>query len=229
MKRSITLLSVFGFALVLAGCVSNSRVQSAMPADAKVLQANGYGRFDGGAGANVNYRWLSAQQSAKLNAYRGLAQQLYYEPLGSNKTVGTQVMSNEVYRIYLDTYLREARATDYRTVSDSLKTTLELKLTPRFYQCMSGDVAEANRCIREDGKLPITRLGYNAAEIKTVNLACGMADCSDQFYVKGFSKQPGAVDGALLDTGFYDVQWMVNTGVRILLNYLIVNGFVNAL
>lgn len=231
MRLGKTLFAVFGLLLIFTGCASTggSKTGQAEPFSEKTMQASGYGQFDDSGRLSVNYRWLSAEQSAKLNAYRGLAHQLYYEPLGGNKTVGSQVMSHEVYRVYLDTYLRNARASDYRTVKDSLKTTLELKLTPRFYQCMGGDVDQTSRCIQEDGKLPITRLGYNAAETRTVNLACGRGDCSDQFHVKGFSKNRGAVDSALLETGFYDVQWTVNTGLRILFNYLLVNGFVNAL
>jgi len=232
MKRCKALFAVFGVLLIfVTGCASTGGSQSSQAGlfREKTLQANGYGQFEDSGRVNVNDRWLYAQQSAKLNAYRGLAHQLYYESLGENKTVGSQVVQHEVYRVYLDIYLRNARATDYRTINDSLKTTLALKLTPRFYQCMGGNIAQASQCIQQDGKLPITRLGYNAAETRTINLACGRGDCSDQFYVKGFSKKRGSVDRALLNTGLYDVQWTVNTGLRILFNYLLINGFVNAL
>lgn len=229
MNPGKSLIVVFCLALVSVGCASKggARGELAIPASGKVLQAHGYSRFDDSGRLGVNHRWLSAQQSAKLNAYRALAHQLYYEPLPGNKTVGSQIIADEIYRVYFDIYLRQARASDYRAVKDSLKTTLELKLTPRFYQCMGGDVVQANRCIQEDGKLTMTRLGYNAAETRTVNLACGTRDCSDQFYVKGFSKSRNAVDDVLLDAGFYDVEWTANMGLRILLNYLLINGFLN--
>lgn len=231
MKRGKTLFTVLGLVLVLAGCAGNSVKQAdrAMPAGDKVVRASGFSRFDNSGRLNVNHRWLSAQQQAKLSAYRGLADQLYYEPLGGNKTVGSQVVSHEVYRVYLDTYLRGARSSDYRAVSDSLKTTLELKLTPRFYQCMSGDEEQANRCIQEDGKLALTRLGFKPATTTSLNFACAASDCSDQFHVGGFSRDRRGVNGALLNAGFYDVEWTVNTGVRILLNYLLINGFINVL
>lgn len=230
MKAGESLIIIFCLALVSVGCVSKGGEQGELviPANGKVLQAHGYSRFDNSGRLAVNHRWLSAQQSAKLNAYRALAHQLYYEPLPGNKTVGSQIIADEIYRVYFDSYLRQARASDYRVVKENLQTTLELKLTPRFYQCMGGDVMQANRCIQEDGKLPITRLGYNAAETRMVNLACGVADCSDQFYVKGFAKSRNVVDGVLLDTGFYDVEWTTNMGFRILLNYLLINGFFNA-
>lgn len=222
-----TALIIVLIALVLSGCASvNGRD---VVSTSKTLVASGHSRFDDSGRLSVNNRWLSAQQLAKLNAYRSLADQLYYEPLGDNKTVGSQVMSHEVYRVYLDIYLRSARTADYRTAQNDLKTTLELTLTPRFYQCMSGDVVLAGQCIQEEDKLAFTRLGYKTATKTTANLACDRVDCSDQFYVSGFSNQRNAVDGFLLDTGFYDVQWTVNTGARTIFNYLIINGFINAL
>lgn len=224
--------------LMLTGCAHVDSRDSAnlAPTMTKTLVASGYSRFnDSMGGQKINQRWYSAQQLAKLNAYRGLADQLYYEPLvkngsqGVNKTVGTQVISDEVYRIYLDTYLREAQAVDYLTVKDSLKATLQLKLTPRFYQCMGGDITQVRQCLKEDDKLAFTRLGYKTANVASSNMACGTPDCSDQLYVKGFSKDRNTVDDALLDAGFYDAEWTVNTGARTLFNYLLIYGFLNAL
>jgi hypothetical protein len=224
-------LTMILLSLVLLGCagVNSPTAAADTPVSNKTLVASGHSQFDDSGRLSVNNRWLSAQQMAKLNAYRGLADQLYYESLGGNKTVGSQVIGHEVYRVYLDIYLRSARAADYRTAQNNLKATLELTLTPRFYQCMSKDVAFAAQCIQEADKLAFTRLGYKTAAKTTANLACDGVDCSDQFYVSGFSKKVNAVDAVLLDGGFYDVQWTVNTGARTLFNYLIVNGFINAL
>ncbi len=216
-------------ALFLCGCssVEHRRVSNGQATE-KILKADGYSRFGDVGQYKLNQRWLSAQQMAKLNAYRGLADQLYYEPLGQNKTVGSQVMQHEVYRVYLDTYLREARATDYQTLQENLKTTLQLKLTPRFYRCMT-DISMASQCLREDNKSSFTRLGYKTASTGVVNMACGMPDCSDQLSVSGFSRERNGVDDALLGLGFYDVEWTLNTGARTFFNYLLINGFMNAL
>lgn len=218
-------LMLFG----LTGCASvNSRDPAVSGfATPKTLEATGYSRFDDSGKLNINHRWLSAQQVSKLNAYRGLADQLYYEPLGNSKTVGSQVMSHEVYRVYLDVYLRSAKATDYRTVKDSLKTTLKLELTPEFYQCMRGSVSQASQCLHKDDKLAFSRLGYKTATTTTANLACSNLDCSDQFAVDGFSKDRNMVDDLFLDAGLYDTEWMVNTGARTFFNYLLINSFVN--
>lgn len=230
MKRGNTLLIIIGLILILTGCASHgNKPNSGLVGLDKTLQADGYSRFDDSGQMPVTHRWLSAQQQAKLSAYRVLAEQLYYEPLLGTATVGSQVIAHEAYRVYLDLYLRQARATDYRTIRDSLKSTLQLKLSPRFYQCMSGDAAQAKRCIQEDGKLTYTRLGRQPARTIRINLACAATDCSDQFYVKGFGKQNNATDAAWLNKGFYDVEWTVNTGMRILFNYLLIHGFVNVL
>ncbi len=215
--------------LMILGCAQVGSRDSIAVTD-KTLVASGYSQFaDVSVLQKVNQRWLSAQQVAKLNAYRSLADQLYYESLGNNKTVGSQVVQSEVYRVYLDTYLRNAQAVDYLTVKNSLKATLQLKLTPRFYQCMSSDFVGARQCLQEDDKLAFTRIGYKTASVSSKNLACAQLDCSDQFFVKGFSKDRNVVDDAMLDAGFYDLEWTVNTGARTLFNYLLTYGFLNAL
>ncbi len=223
---------IMSVALIFIGCaqVNNRDSTVASSITDKTLVASGYSQFaDVAVLQQVNQRWLSAQQVAKLNAYRSLADQLYYESLGNNKTVGSQVVQNEVYRVYLDTYLRNAQAVDYLTVKNSLKATLQLKLTPRFYQCMGGDLARTQQCLQEDDKIAFTRIGYKTATIVSNNLACAQMDCSDQFYVKGFSKDRNVVDDAMLDAGFYDLEWTANTGARSLFNYLLIYGFLNAL
>lgn len=227
MKRYPLMIFAVLMAANLVGCSSLNRRDEAVTS--KTLVADGYSRFDDSGKLNVNHRWLSAQQVAKLNAYRGLADQLYYEPLGEDKTVGSQVIGHEVYRVYLDIYLRSAQATDYRTVQDSLKTTLKLALTPRFYQCMSGNTEQAKQCIQEDDKLAYSRLGYKTAYTTSANLACGTIDCSDQFAVSGFSKDRNPVDSVLLNVGLYDMEWIANTAARTLFNKLLINGFINAL
>ncbi len=213
---------------VVAGCAAVGGKSAEAPPVEKTLRASGFSRFDDSSSV-ASQRWLQAQQAAKLDAYRDLADLLYQEKLPNQTTVGAQVMRNEAYRVYLDGYLREARATDYRAVKDSLKTTLELKLSPRFYRCMAGDKVAVNQCLEEDNKMAFTRLGYKAASVTSANLGCGARDCSDQFYVQGFSKRPNVVDDTLLDAGLYDVEWTANTGLRTIFQYLLINGFYSAL
>lgn len=226
MTRTIIRTILLGFGMVLLGCATTEPRQLSMTQQ-KTLIAEGYGRFD--ESLQVKQRWLSTRQIAKLNAYRGLADQLYDEPLGNGQTVGSRVIGNESYRIYLDNYLRGARASDFRTLQDSLKISLTLTLKPDFYQCMGGDDVEIKRCLREDHQIDYSRLGYRQAATAHVNLACSRRDCSDQFHVKGFSNTPNPVDDTLLNAGLYDAQWTANIGARMLFNQLLVNAFYNAL
>lgn len=227
--KALNYLYPWALLLILSGCAALGGKSPETWSAGKTLRASGYSRFDDSGRLAVNQRWLQAQQSAKLDAYRDLADLLYREPLDRQTTVGAQVMRDEAYRVYLDTYLREARATDYRAVKDSLKTTLELHLSPRFYRCMAGDTAVVGQCLQEDNKVAFTRLGYKSATVTSANLACGSRDCSDQYYVQGFSKQPHVVNDVLLDLGMYEVEWTANTAARLIFNHLLINGFLNAL
>jgi|GEM_PF-291267 hypothetical protein len=232
MKRTSLWILVGLVACVLAGCSSlggKAGNAAAEPSASKVLRATGYSRFEDGGNVSANQRWLMAQQAAKLDAYRGLADQIYKEALDGKKTVGSQIMSDEAYRLYFDTYLREARAVDYRTVKDTLKATLELNLTPRFYRCMTGDAVVVNQCLQDDNKLAFTRIGYKPAATASANLACGNRDCSDQLYVQGFSKDRNPVDDVLLDAGLYDVEWAAHTGAQIFGRYFLIQRVINGL
>lgn len=156
MKRAIIKIMGLGMGLMLVACASTEPKPLAIM-QSKTLMADGYGSFDDRL--QVKQRWLSTQQIAKLNAYRGLADQLYDEPLANGDTIGSKVIGDEAYRIYLDNYLREARASDYRTLNSTLKVTLSLTLTPQFYQCMGGDQAAIKHCLRHDHKLDFQSSG----------------------------------------------------------------------
>ncbi len=210
---------IVGLALsVLAGCSSLGGKPAALAnqnTSIKTLRANGFSQLEETPNLPANHSWLMAQNAAKSDAYRNLADQLYTEALDRQNTVGTQVMKDEAYRVYLDIYLREARAVDYRTVQDTLNATMELNLTSRFYRCMSGDKVIVKQCLQEDNKLPLTRLGNRPAMTSTVNLACGTRDCGEQYYVQGFSKERNPVDNVLLNVGMYDLEWDAHTGASL--------------
>jgi outer membrane protein FlgP len=197
----------------LSGCAGTggSDVSAVKP---KSLRASGFSRLDD-TQTPFDRMWMQAQQAAKLSAYRSLADSLYQETLEGGKTVGSQVMSDEAYRVYVDTYLREARAVDTRNLKDSLKTTLELNLTPRFFRCMSGNVEVVRLCLQADHKSALTRLGLNQAKTTMANLACGVRDCSDQLSVQGFTTQRNPVDDALLNAGLYDAEWSLSTSAGV--------------
>lgn len=190
----------------------------------KVITATGQGVLTQAAGLSEQQIKLKAEQDAKMRAYRSLASVLYYEKLNGSKTVASLVMRDESYRVYVDLFLREAKFGDSRILGKKLLTQLDLSLTDRFYRCMNATVEGVRRCLLEDNKMQFTRLGYNSSEVKTVNLACGTADCSDLFHVGGFNRQKSAFDRGLLNAGLYDSEWIVSASGRLLANFLLIQG-----
>jgi len=184
----------------------------------KVMQASGYSILRSQPQLTQVQNQFAVEQNAKLDAYRDLALQIYREELFEGRIVADQIIEHEAYRVYLDLYLREARVLESRQIANQQKVVLELSLTPRFYQCFSATVAGVTQCLREDNKIPFTRIGYKKAPVSTVNLAC--SDCADQLSIAGFSKEKNIVDSALLNVGLYDAEWIVDMGVKLMLNYL---------
>lgn len=231
MKRLLLNLLSCLWVITLFGCASTgSQTPTAqLQTSHKTIRASGFSHFDDSSTLTVHQRWQKAQQAAKLDANRDLAAQLYRESLDGNKTIGSQVMANEAYRLYLDTFLRNAQAVDYRTMQDVLKASMEIQVTPRFYNCMSGDVETVTLCLQQDNKLALSRLGFKAASTHSVNLNCGSGNCADQYYVQGYSKQADAVDSTLLDAGLYDKEWLAHTSAsvfsRLYLLHMLINGF----
>ncbi len=164
----------------------------------------------------------AAEQMAKIVAYRGLAKQLYPVVLDNKLTVAEQVIKDESFRIYLDLFLREAKVVDSKILAGQQKVSLTLSLSSRFYQCFSSSVARVSQCLREDNKMQFTRIGYHQAVLSTVNMSCTRADCGQQLHVAGFSKQQTGLNNTLLNAGFYDAEWTVNTGLNALFNYFVI-------
>lgn len=230
MKQLYSGLLFFSVAIFATACsvTGNKAIDNkeAVIAD-KILTASGHSQYDQNASLSAKQRRLAAEQSAKISAYRQLAAKLYQERLPGGLTVAGQVVKNEAYRLYFDTFLREAKVVAWLPLGNSLQTTMALTVTDRFYRCIAGDMTYLGQCLQEDNKIPFTRLGYNTAEVKPVNLACSSADCSGQFYISGFSQGKNKMDSALLNAGLYDGEWLVNTSSRLFINYILLNAIPN--
>lgn len=216
--------------VILTACTSSVAQKQAkivQPNPDRVLYASGYGRLTDDANLSVNQRWLKAQQTAKLVADRALAAQIYQEPLSGQKTVAAQVLANDAYRIYVDSYLRTAQAIDYHTLQDVLQVKMTLKLTQRFYQCLDSDVSGINECLQIDNKLPLTRIGYKTSTQTTVSLACATAACAEQYDIQGFSRKPELIDDTLLAAGLYDHEWAVHTSFDLITRLFLIKGLVH--
>jgi len=218
--------------LALVSCASSTNTKEAKVVvdEAKVvtrsLMANGYAKRRQLPELTLVQNQFAMEQSAKLNAYRELAKQLYKEPLVDNVLVADQVIKNELYRIYVDLYLREAVVIKSSNIADLQKIVLNLNLTPRFYRCASSTVKIVSQCLREDNKVAFTRIGYQIADKSTVDMSCASLSCTPQMSVSGFSSKPKPMDNAMLNAGLYDAGWSANMAFKSMLRYLVLTGIV---
>lgn len=228
--KKITILSLPAWILLSlsAGCssVTTKTPEAAESQAPPVIMASGYSQVKNLPQYTQLQNRYVIEQSAKLNAYRELAKKLNFESLSNKLRVADQIIKDEAFRIYVDLFLREAKVIESTTLADHHKIVLELNLTDRFYQCTSNTVATVSQCLREDNKIPFTRIGYQQAALSTVNISCVASNCSNQLHISGFSKNKHMLDRALLDFGFYDAGWAINSGLRTALRYFVVTGMI---
>lgn len=169
---------------------------------------------------------FSIEQAATINAYRELARLIYNEKLSDDRVVADQVINNDLFRVYVDLYMREAQVIEAKDIADMKKMVLKLTLSPQFYHCVSSSVNVVTQCLKKDNKIPFTRIGYKTARREVVDLSCGSLSCTPRLSISGFSKEKAAFDVALLDVGLYDSEWIVNTGSKIYLRYLFLTNVI---
>lgn len=215
--------------LILTACSSTPQKvldsSSTSQQTGKVLLASGYSKPLPDPQLTLLQNQTIAEQTAKLEAYRALAIKLYNEKLSNGRIVANQIIQNEAYRIYLDLFLRDARVVESNRFAGQQKIALELTLTPHFYQCFSTE-DKVTRCIQESNKVPYTRLGYQQAPVSTINISCASSDCGDQLSMSGFSEEKKGLDSTLLNHGFYDTEWSINTVWRTALRYVFLSQIV---
>ncbi|MCK4841021.1 MAG: hypothetical protein KAT04_03960 [Methylococcales bacterium] len=220
------LLLSLGFAMLVAcSSIANKPIESDKNAG-KVLVAVGYSQHQDLRHLTKVQNKFAKQQSAKLNAYRKLATLLYNEKLTEELVVADQVMNDELFRVYMDLYLREAKVLESKVTARQLNITVKLILTARFYQCVSSTVAVVSQCLQQDNKVPFTRIGYKKAAESTVNISCAPSECGSQLHVSGFSDEKNIIDSALLSAGLYDAEWLINMGSKVMLRHLFFSQFI---
>lgn len=183
----------------------------------KVLTAQGYSRLQKISSLTQKQHQFAQEQAATVSAYRSLAKQLYQEKLADGLLVADQVIKAEPFRVYFDLFLRQAKVLQSKKVYGQKSVSLSLVITPRFYKCISSSVKVVLHCLREEGKIQFTRIGYKQAAASTVNLNC--YGCSSQLSVSGFSKKKNTVDSVMLRAGLYDAEWLGNMAVSVLSRY----------
>ncbi len=208
------------FIVALPGCASLN--QQAAESET-LLSASGRATIQSIAGLTELQRRYQAEQQATINAYRQLAALLFQQTIKPGVSVADQVLKNEPFRLYVDTFLREAtiRRNNNRHYSQAI---LDLTVTRHFRHCMS-ELAAVQHCLQKENKIAFSRIGYRDAMRKTVNLNCQTPDCSGQFSMAGFRRENNALNKVLLQAGVYDVEWLLNASAQIAVRYLLLTQF----
>ncbi|WP_166263898.1 LPP20 family lipoprotein [Marinobacter caseinilyticus] len=103
------------------------------------VRVSGFGTYEDTAKDRLNTRKrLLARRASQLDAYRNLAERVYGTVIYGSSTVNDFVLRNDMFRAYVDTYLRGAKLVAVNEHSDGVvESVMELKLEPRFRECVS--------------------------------------------------------------------------------------------
>ncbi|GGY80800.1 LPP20 family lipoprotein [Marinobacter zhanjiangensis] len=104
-----------------------------------VVRVSGFGTYENVATDRPNTRKrLMARRASQLDAYRNLAERVYGTVVYGSSTVSDFVSRNDMFRTYVDSYIRGAKLVTVNEHSDGVvETVMELKLEPRFRECVS--------------------------------------------------------------------------------------------
>lgn len=95
----------------------------------------GYGAESTYAAYTPGQRRLMAIRSAKLDAYRALAEQLYGIKIDSNTSVATLTAKNDSFRARVNAVVRGARVVSVTPMADrNYETVLEVYVDKRFFE-----------------------------------------------------------------------------------------------
>ncbi|WP_339806707.1 LPP20 family lipoprotein [uncultured Marinobacter sp.] len=134
--------------------------------EAIVVRVSGFGTYEDAASDRLNTRKrLMARRASQLDAYRNLAERVYGTVVYGSSTVNDFVSRNDMFRTYVDSYIRGAKLVAVNEHSDGVvETVMELKLEPRFRQCVS---KVSDRDVRDLCPMPMPRGNDSAGDVVT--------------------------------------------------------------
>jgi outer membrane protein FlgP len=106
------------------------------------ITAVGLGAMPHGEGLSPEQRRIMAMRASKLDAYRALAEIVDGLKLTGSSTVSAVALTNDSFRVYIESYLRGARVLSTMPLpGGSYETVVELQLGSDFYR----DASTASR------------------------------------------------------------------------------------
>jgi hypothetical protein len=103
------------------------------------VRVSGLGTYENaGADRSDTRKRLMARRASQLDAYRNLVERVYGTVVYGSSTVNDFVLRNDMFRTYVDSYLRGAKVVAVNEHNDGVfETVMELKLEPRFRACVA--------------------------------------------------------------------------------------------
>lgn len=165
----------------------------------KTITATGYGTVEKSDRYSRSQIKLMAMRASKMDAYRSLAEQLTGIQVRGQTSVSDMQVGQDSYQVYLNAYVRGARikrtsviGSDPYAGDDTFETVVELDLTPRFYECMSGSKDLVNQCLQQtqEAPVPAPAADHSApATVSSIKPGCNTVDCYGYPNTKGFSRK----------------------------------------
>lgn len=103
------------------------------------VRVSGFGTYEDAGKDRLNtQKRLMARRASQMDAYRNLAERVYGTVIYGSSTVNDFVLRNDMFRTYVDSYIRGAKKVAVNEHSDGVvETVMELKLERRFRACVS--------------------------------------------------------------------------------------------
>lgn len=153
-------------AFTLAACApvggyrdsGRNKAQNTVKFEPITVRVSGFGTYEDASKDRLNTRKrLMARRASQMDAYRNLAERVYGTVIYGSSTVNDFVLRNDMFRAYVDSYIRGAKMVAVNEHSDGvIETVMELKLEPRFRDCVSKVPDDKVREL-----CPIPMPGYN--------------------------------------------------------------------
>ncbi|MDX1634212.1 MAG: LPP20 family lipoprotein [Marinobacter sp.] len=126
----------------LAGCAplgGHRQAAEEPPLEPITVRVSGFGTYEAPATDRLNtQKRLMARRASQLDAYRNLAERVYGTVIYGSSTVNDFVLRSDVFRAYVDSYIRGAKLVAVNEHSDGVvESVMELKLEPRFRACVA--------------------------------------------------------------------------------------------
>ncbi|MDY6840494.1 MAG: LPP20 family lipoprotein [Pseudomonadota bacterium] len=130
------------------------------------VRVSGLGAYEGvGADRSNTRKRLMARRASQLDAYRNLAERVYGTVVYGSSTVNDFVLRNDMFRTYVDSYIRGAKLVAVNEHSDGVfETVMELKLEPRFRACVA---KVADDQVRDLCPLPMAQENDSVGDVRS--------------------------------------------------------------